>query len=436
VATCTNAACVPFDDSAHIDSGLLPDGGRPPLPEAGTTGSGDGGSGDGGSGDGGSSEGGSDGGAAYPPCSSLPNPVYVMGSNALLPVFQQLGTWVAAQNITLVYTKLSSCAGVTGVINNVDALSQGATTSSYWDTGGNPQTCVIDDNSKYPDIGISAVFPSTCIPNQGFSGIGDFQGPVVTAVWFVPSQSQQTAISAEAAYLLYSGAGKVAPWTNPKNVFLRGSTGGTQVMMGLAIGVPPTRWVGTTTGSSDAELADVIAAGSNPAIDPNTVLGLGEADYPEGPTGSANVSMLAYRHYGQSCAYYPNSTLQSRDLANVRDGHYVGWGPSHMVAKVNGQGVPMNANAGTIINYFIGNEPVPGHDILSLVIQRHMVPQCAMHVKRTSEVGPVQPFSPSPSCSCFFDLTATGTTNCKTCQANSDCPASAPSCNLGHCEPQ
>jgi hypothetical protein len=344
---------------------------------------------------------------------------------------------VNAENITLVYTKLSSCGGVTGVINNLDAKSQGATTSSYWDASGNTQTCTIDDASKYPDIGISAVFPNTCIPSStGFSGIGDFQGPVVTAVWFVPSQSHQRSISAEAAYLLYSGAGKVAPWSDPKNVFLRGSTGGTQVMMGNAIGVPPTQWLGKTTGSSDLERSSVIAAGSNPSVDPESVLGLGEIDYAEDATGSANLNMLAYRHYGQSCAYYPNSTLDSRDLANVRDGHYVGWGPAHLVSKVSSQGVPLKADAGTIINYFIGNQPVPRQDLLSLVIQRHLVPQCAMHVRRTTEVGPVVSYQPSPSCSCFFDLKATGSTGCTPCAKASDCPASAPVCNLGYCEPQ
>jgi hypothetical protein len=361
----------------------------------------------------------------------------MMGSNALLPIFQQLGTWVNAENITLVYTKLSSCGGVTGVINNIDARTQGATTSSYWDSSGNTQTCTIDDNSKYPDVGISAVFPSTCIPNNtGFSGIGDFQGPVVSAVWFVPSQSHQTSISAEAAYLLYSGAGKVAPWTDPKNVFLRGSTGGTQVMMGFAIGVPPTQWIGKTTNSSDLERSSVIAAGADPNVNPDSVLGLGELDYAEDATGSANLKMLAYRHYGQSCAYYPNSTLDSRDLANVRDGHYVGWGPTHLVAKVNAQHVPINANAGTLINYFIGNQAVPRQDLLSLVIQRHLIPQCAMRVSRSQEVGPVVPFKPAPSCGCFFDLKATGSTSCAACKTSADCPATAPDCNLGYCEAQ
>jgi hypothetical protein len=364
----------------------------------------------------------------------------VMGSNAALPLFQALGTWVNAEGITLVYTKLSSCQGVEGVVigTGYDALSLKATTSSYWDSGGNTQTCAIDANSTVPDIGISAVFPTTCLPSQmgSFAGIGDFQGPISAATWYVPASSKQTAMSAEAAYLLYSGLGKVTPWTNPKYVFLRGSTGGTQVMMGLAIGVPPTEWVGTTTNNSDLELSDVIAAGNNPMVDPNSVIGTGEADYSEGPIGMDQVTVLAYRHYGQSCAYYPNSTLTSRDQANVRDGHYVPWGPYHMVTRVGAGGNPMKPSAQTIINYFIGNQPVPNHDLLTLVINHHMVPQCAMHVKRTAQVGPVKPFTPPNSCSCFFDLTANHATSCHACTTPADCPASAPACNLGYCEPQ
>jgi hypothetical protein len=185
-----------------------------------------------------------------------------------------------------------------------------------------------------------------------------------------------------------------------------------------------------TTNSSDLERSDVISS-TNPA----GTLGLGEIDYAEDAVGSVNLHELAYRHYGQSCAYYPNSTATAHDKRNVRDGHYVGWGPVHLVARVNAQGVPVSTAAGQIINYFIGNAPVPNHDFLSLVIARHLVPQCAMSVKRTGEIGVPQPFAPAPSCACFFD-NATGVTTCPTCKTNADCPASAPACNLGYCEPQ
>jgi len=436
---CTSSTCVPFDDGTHIVSGLLEDGGLPPLPDAATT-SGDAGvdatadasgtSAEAGTPD---ASAGTDAGASYPACSSLPNPVYMMGSNALLPVVQQLGTWAnsATPAITLIYTQLSSCKGVSAVIQNVDAIKSGATVSNYWDTGSNTHTCAIDADSKYADIGLSSVFAETCIPSTtGFSGVQDFQGPIVTAVWFVPHASTQTSISAEAAYLLYSGAGKVTPWDDPSFVFLRGVTGGTQVMMGAAIGVPAAQWLGTTTGSSDLERSAVIASTS-----PQNTLGLGEIDYAEDSVGVVNLNELAYRHYGQSCAYYPNSTATSHDKRNVRDGHYVGWGPVHLIARVNGQGVPVNVNAGTIVNYFIGNTPVPGHDFLSLVVSDHLIPQCAMNVQRLQEVGPPLPYLPSPSCACFFD-SSVGTTSCQTCTVSSDCPASAPACNLGYCEPR
>jgi hypothetical protein len=434
---CTNATCAPFDDDAHVVSGFLDDGGLPPLPEASApvvdaakdTGAApdDAATDDAALDDGAAS----DAASPYPPCSSLPNPVYMMGSNPLLPVVQQLGTWANAVGITLVYTQLSSCKGVSAIVQNVDAIKAGATTSTYWDPGSNPSTCAIDDQSKYADIGLSSVFMQTCLPTTtGFSGVQDFQGPIVTAVWFVPHASTQTSISAEAAYLLYSGLGQVLPWNDRAHVYLRGATGGTQVMMGAAIGVPGAQWVGTTTGSSDAERSAVIASTA-----PESTLGLGEIDYAEDSVGTVNLNELAFRDYGQPCAYYPNSTATSHDKRNVRDGHYVGWGPAHLIARVNAQGVPVNAAAGQIIDYFIGNTPVPGHDFLSLVISNHLVPTCAMNVQRTSEVGPVSPYLPSPSCACFFD-SVVGTTSCPTCTTSADCPASSPACNLGYCEPR
>jgi hypothetical protein len=271
----------------------------------------------------------------------------------------------------------------------------------------------------------------TCIPTTtGFSGVADFQGPIVTAVFFVPHSSDQTSLSAEAAYLLYSGAGKVTPWNDRSYVFLRGATGGTQVMMGIAIGVPAAQWVGVTTNSSEVERSDVIASTS-----PENTLGLGEIDYAEDATGSPNLNELAFRAYGQDCAYYPNSTVSSHDKRNVRDGHYVGWGPAHLIARVNAQGVPVSAAAGQIIDYFIGNTPVPNHDFLSVVITDHLVPQCAMKVHRTQEMGSPLPYAPTPSCSCFFD-SVVGETTCTTCTTSQECPQSAPVCNLGYCEPQ
>jgi hypothetical protein len=439
--SCTSSTCAPFDDDAHIQSGLLEDGGLPPLPEAGSPTSGtDAGSdaapdaaSDSGSdaASGAGSDAGDDAGSPYPACSSLPNPVYMMGSNALLPIVQQLGTWANAAGITLIYTQLSSCKGVSAIVQNVDAIKSGATISNYWDTGSNTLTCAIDATSKFADIGLSSVFMDTCIPTTtGFSGVQDFQGPIVTAVWFVPHASTQTSISAEAAYLVYSGAGQVVPWNDPSFVFLRGATGGTQVMMGVAIGVPGAQWVGTTTGSSDLERSSVIASTS-----PESTLGLGEIDYAEDSIGTVNLNELAYRQYGQDCAYYPNSTATSHDKRNVRDGHYVGWGPVHLIARVNAQGVPVNAAAGQIIQYFIGNTPVPQHDFLSLVISYHLIPQCAMNVERTTEIGPPMTYLPTPSCACYFD-SVVGQTSCQTCTVAANCPASAPACNLGYCEPR
>jgi hypothetical protein len=130
------------------------------------------------------------------------------------------------------------------------------------------------------------------------------------------------------------------------------------------------------------------------------------------------------------------------DKANVRDGHYPIWGPSHFYNLVNGSGVPLNPKAQIFIDALSGITPLPGVDLLQLYAQNHVVPICAMHVQRTSDGGNYSPFLPPATCNCYFDAQATGKTACPTCTTNSDCPKSAPACRqfgnppTGYCELQ
>ena len=51
------------------------------------------------------------------------------------------------------------------------------------------------------------------------------------------------------------------------------------------------------------------------------------------------LNALAFQAFGQSKAYYADSTADAFDKRNVRDGHYVVWGPEHFFVAVD------NANA-------------------------------------------------------------------------------------------
>jgi len=167
---------------------------------------------------------------------------------------------------------------------------------------------------------------------------------------------------------------------------------------------------------------------------PEQTLGVMATDAAEAASTSSTIKELAYQDLGQSCAFYPNSTENSDDKKNVRNGNYPIWGFTHMLSKVNAQGVPISPDAATIINYFTGNLPTPTGNFLKYVINDHLVPLCAMQVTRTSEMGSLAPYTPRVACGCYFDSISTGMTSCSPCSTASDCPSTAPNCNLGFCE--
>ncbi len=443
VGACASGTCVPFDNVARIQ-GFVPDAALPMLPpfDAGTEGGSGGGGDGGGAGDGGGhGEGGGGGGgggqdastSGAPLCSSLPSPVYVMGSSGLSNIAAELGTLASVVPITVVYMSAHSCDGPKSIIVNETATQAGVTTATYWDVSSTAHTCALDANTQNADIGLSNVFAEQCLTlPQGASGVGDFRGPVTPGVLVAPSTSMQKTISAEALYYIVGlGSGAVAPWTSPNYVFVSGSTnsGGVQLQVGLGIGVPSGQWIGTKFGSSAQNLADLTTSPQ-----PDATLGVMSTDQAESDATSTTVKELAYQDFGQSCGYYPNSTATSQDKRNVRDGHYPIWGFTHMFAKVNAQSVPINPTAATIIGYFTGNMPTPTGNFLQYVINSHLVPTCAMRVTRSSEMGKLSAYTASPSCGCYFDSITTGASSCQACSASTDCPDSAPHCNLGYCE--
>jgi hypothetical protein len=185
----------------------------------------------------------------------------------------------------------------------------------------------------------------------------------------------------------------------------------------------------------------VINAGSMGQANANQTIGILSADGAD--PYRANLHVLAFQDRDQHCAFYPDSGPMAFDKANVRDGHFANFGPLHMLTHVNA-GVPVSANAATLLNAVTGVSPPPGVDIIDLYAKHSLVPQCAMRVSRDADGGPIKPFKPSPGCSCYFTERATGLVpppGCKTCSTASDCPAAAPNCNkfaaqtMGYCEP-
>jgi ABC-type phosphate transport system substrate-binding protein len=369
-------------------------------------------------------------------CAALPNPVYVTGSTAAKPLLAEVGKLMVTQTppVTVIYAGKGSCDGVDAIVNGTLVRGEGMTALVYWDAGGAELKCDVKVPGVPADVGISDVFATTCLKLPGGlpSNLADFLGPVQPMTFVVPKASPERSISAEAAYNVY-GFGKdsgVEPWSDETYVFQRSASSGTQQMLAAAIGVDAGRWKGTPTTSSGDMKTHLLAAG--PA---NRMLGILSTDVAQDSRFVLNV--LAYQHFGQSCGTYPDRDEQSNEKINVREGRYLLWGPLHLLTRLNGSGYPVNTAAGDVIGYVTGTKTPPaGLDLIALEAQKHVVPPCAMKVRRTAEMGPMLPFAPPGACGCYFERVANGVTSCRPCLNNGECTPAAPACNYGYCERQ
>src|SRR5262249_39517901 len=158
-----------------------------------------------------------------------------------------------------------------------------------------------------------------------------------TMGFVVPKGSSALSISAQAAYFVYGfgAAGRASPWLDDNLIFRRQSVAsGTQLLLGTAIGVPATRWVGITEVNSD----DIVGALSAPA-NAEAAISILSADVADQHRDV--LRLLAYQHFQQTCGYYPDSSAQAVDKLNVRNGHYPLWGPLHLLTRVDAGGQPL-----------------------------------------------------------------------------------------------
>jgi hypothetical protein len=369
--------------------------------------------------------------AAAGACSALSNPVYVTGSGKI--VIGYLAKALSASGIHLIYKLQGSCLAVDAILNGTKVGGAADLNASYWDAT-TEQTCTLDPAGNVADLGLSDVFPSTCqaLPGGLPGNVGDFFGPVESYTFVVPKASSQKAISKAAAYFVYGfGADSgVAPWTDPTVIFQRDPNSGTQQMFAAAIGVPPAKWKGTGTTSSGDMTTKVIGSTSAEAT-----IGILTAEVSGANRPTLNV--LAYKDADQGCAYWPDATQASFDKRNVRDGHYSIWGPLHLLTKLNGMGYPIQPTAADVVGYLTGTKAAPnGLDLIALLAQASIIPDCAMQVRRTSELGPLMSYAPEHACGCYFEQVATGASKCKACMTDVECPMAAPRCSYGYCETQ
>lgn len=372
-------------------------------------------------------------------CASLPNPVYLTGSSALQNFVKIVGKLLANDSSpsTVVYQSQGSCAGVGSIFDEApekqvikDIPADGSKSANYAifvKADGSTQECALAPEGTPVSIGISDVYASSCGYNAAPAGvsIADYFGPVQPMTFVVPSSSSQRAISAEAAYLAF-GLGAAGPWSDPQLFFIRNAGSGTQQMIANAIHVPGGDWWGVDRGGSSG-VRDQLKI----IVDQQTAskaIGILSTDIAD--SERANLKVLAFQAQGQDCAYLPDSSSTARDKQNVRDGHYEIWGPSHLFARTT-NGTPSTQALLFLSRFVVPQIPL---ELLDAEIGGSLVPQCAMHVTRTEEVGPLMSYQPPFSCDCYFDFKTKGTTDCQPCTQDQECPASTPSCNFGYCE--
>ncbi|MGA2450133.1 MAG: hypothetical protein ABTD50_15745 [Polyangiaceae bacterium] len=409
---------------------------------------------------------------------TFPNPVYVAGSTAIQPVLQALAVQLGTQ-ATIVYFANGSCKGLTAVLGTTTSpgpVGQGLTSvawplsqvdGSIQSIGGNTgytASCSAGSTSlaggQAIDVAFSDVYPGTCTLNAS-SGLPsatqkEFLGPIQAMGFWVPSSQSQSAISADAAYVVFGWAGGsyvVNPWTSAAEIWHRSTSSGTQGMIAKAIGLASSKWQGTSTGSTGELLTDLANA-----TDPTTAIGIAAAeDLLTVPTvPSSALKMLAYQHTGQGCGYYPNATVSSRDMINVRQGRYVIWGPVHIIVNVDANGNPVdhtgqpNAALTAFMNAFIDTGPTPPQasqidgglsatdkqTFIAAEANAGVVPWCAMQVSRTEEIGAESSYPPLEPCGCYFETTLGATTTpCTACPTGTECTdPTTPVCRYGYCE--
>jgi ABC-type phosphate transport system substrate-binding protein len=369
----------------------------------------------------------------------LPNPVYIAGSSAFEPMLAQFAVQMKAkQGISVIYSPISSCSGVTQIEDPTQTLTG---TAHYYvadttqPTGYAIQSCTLPSGTK-PIVGVSDVAYESCTGKTLPATVGTWDGPVQSMLIIVRKENvTTTALSAEQAAAIFGcGAkGGISPFLDDNAIQVRTSTSGTQTMIARNIGVPETAFKGHSNSGGSGLITSMLNV-----ADPQTAIGILAAD--AYATQRTKLSAVAFRGLGQKKAYYPDSDANSLDKKNVRTGHYMINGPLHFFASVsNGQPV---ATTKKILDFITGAVPIDPADpnnksYITTVATAGNVPTCAMKVKIDKDGGYFSPYTPPTSCGCFFEQaaaqSATAPAGCVACTTDAQCTGGK-RCQTGYCE--
>jgi ABC-type phosphate transport system substrate-binding protein len=361
------------------------------------------------------------------------NIIYVTGSTNFPPLLQAVAPLLAENDppYTVVFQPQTSCKGA-GAMFDVDPAQHVIKDiqnnwAFFYDRDGVKTYCHLAPEGNTVDVGESDVYARTC----GFDtveGIADYPGPIQAITFVVPAASTQTSISAEAAHYVFGTGSRsvtVQPWIDPHLYFVRSSGTGTIQLTSRAINVMASGWWGIDRLSSD-NLRDSLEGVAPSAAE--QAIGVLSSDFAD--RARVNLRVLYFQAGGQSCGYLPDSSANSLDKLNVRDGHYPIWGPIHLYAATK-NGVP-SMTASVLVTRF--SVPRIEQRLLDAIVASGYIPSCAMRVRRDQEMGPLAQVQPQFGCGCYYEKRVNKSTSCKSCAGPGDCPSSQPACNYGYCE--
>jgi hypothetical protein len=373
-------------------------------------------------------------------CADLPDPLYLQVGDTQEPLMKHLGQQLresAAHPMTLVYLTAGSCTNIDAFYNDTKLTQNpryipSAAEDPAWDPSKPAPQCTIDPAGVPLDVVNSALFVSSCTQAAPPGGVGLFQGPVQGYVFVVPEASSQKAITAEEGYFAFGfgTAGMAEPWVDESFLFIRPVTKSTLLTLAAYVGVPGAKWKGAPFDKS-TEVVNAVTM----SVSPEKTIGILGVEIYDQTRDKLNA--LAFRAFDQKYAYYPDSTATSIDKKNIRDGHYVPWSPTVWITDVDGNGVATNPDAGYFIDLILGNEvsPRPELDSLDTVIERGLIPDCAMKVTRSFDGGDLSLYDPKEPCHCFYESkVGVNSPECKTCVDDGACGGGK--CRHGFCEKQ
>jgi ABC-type phosphate transport system substrate-binding protein len=372
-------------------------------------------------------------------CVFSANKVIIAGSTAMDPLVKNAaGPLATVGDIDVYYAPVGSCTGSTGFA--MKTLNLGGMMATHYDAQGVNTPCTFPAGTT-ADVGASDVFYPSCKAGDLPAGYADIQGPVQAMAFVVPFMSSQVALVAEEGYFVfgfgtagYNGM-TIPPWTDQTKFAIRNPGSGTQQMTARAVGLPDGSVMkGMDANGTKGVIMTLTAANASASTAESAIGILGAADYDQG-TGRMVMKELAFQSFHQIHAYYPDSTPTSFDKRNVRDGKYGVWGPFHFVAAVGADGKVTNPRVQNLINYVNLVTPLGTFSMLDVTINAHLVPLCAMKVKRTAEIGDMSPYTPDPgtACGCYMDeKLSPGSSGCTAC--TTDAPCGTKKCSHGFCE--